>query len=408
MKARGDVARFPSGYNPWVSFGIFATSRTTEQSLEFQSHGQRVKKTICGVDVSKAKLDGCIEPGHRLASFNNDTAGIAERATFCREHAVDLVVMEASGDYERRPFIELWEKGISCALTNPRNVRATPRRWGILEKTDRIDASVIARFAHAKNLAPTPLPSQAQQRRKALVTRLRQVTGDLTVQRQRHSALVDNPETLASVDEVIALLKRQSRSLEGEIASMIDDDPLWAKLAETWREAKGIAGRTVARLHAELPEIGLLSSKVIAIAGLAPIANDSGKRSIRGGPPASRSILFLVAAPVARYDRSLGEFRDRLRKAGKEKMVIRIALARKLLVRLTQKLAMRAPNTPMQLDKPDSRSPGSHLTMRSDLSQQAGRGEQLSRPSRVDEIRSPIPRWRRGAGRLRSAAPCRR
>jgi transposase len=259
-----------------------------------------VKKTICGVDVSKAKLDVCIEPGHRLASFNNDPVGIAELAAFCREHAVTLVVMEASGGYERRAFLGLWEKGISCALTNPRSVRRYAEAMGTLEKTDRIDCSIIARFAHAKNLAPTPLPSQAQQRLKALVTRLRQVTDDLTVQKQRRAGLLDNPEMLASLDEVIALLKRQSRSLEGEIASMIDDDPLWAKLAETWREVKGVAGRTVARLHAELPEIGTLSNKAIAkLAGLAPIANDSGKRKgkrpTRGGRAGVRSILFLVA-----------------------------------------------------------------------------------------------------------------
>lgn len=301
-----------------------------------------MKKTICGVDVSKAKLDVCIEPGHRLASFNNDTAGIAELAAFCREHAVELVVMEASGGYERRAFVELWEKGISCALTNPRNVRRYAEAMGILEKTDRIDCSVIARFAHAKNLAPTPLPSQAQQRLKALVTRLRQVTDDLTVQKQRRSGLLDNPEMLASLDEVIGLLKRQSRSLEGEIASMIDDDPLWAKLAEVWREVKGVADRTVARLHAELPEIGTLSNKAIAkLAGLAPIANDSGKRKgkrpTRGGRAGVRSILFLVAATAARYDKSLAAFRARLVAAGKEKMVIRIALARKLLVRLNAK-----------------------------------------------------------------------
>jgi len=294
------------------------------------------------VDVSKAKLDACIEPGHRFASFDNDTAGIAKLAAFCREHTVALVVMEASGGYERQVFVGLWEKGISCALTNPRNVRRYAEAMGILEKTDRIDASVIARFALAKNLVPTPLPSQAQQRLKALVTRLRQITDDLTVQKQRRASTFDNVEMRSSIDEVIALLKRQSRKLEGEIASMIDDDPLWAKLAESWREVKGIAGRTVARLHAELPEIGILSNKAAAkLVGLAPIANDSGKRKgkrpTRGGRAGVRSILFLVAAIAARYDKSLGEFRDRLLKAGKEKMVIRIALARKLLVRLNAK-----------------------------------------------------------------------
>jgi transposase len=294
------------------------------------------------VDVSKDKLDACIEPGGRLASFDNDAAGIAELAKFCRAHAVELVVMEASGGYERRAFIGLWEAGVSCALTNPRSVRRYAEAMGILEKTDQIDASVIARFADAKKLAPTPLPSQAQQRLKALVARLRQVTDDLTVQKQRRAGLIDNPEMLASLDEVIALLKRQSRSLEGEIASMIDDDPLWALLAQTWRSVKGVADRTVAWLHADLPEIGTCSNRAIAkLAGLAPLADDSGKhkgkRHIRGGRASVRSILFLVAATAARYDKDLAAFRARLVAAGKEKMVIRIALARKLLVRLNAK-----------------------------------------------------------------------
>jgi transposase len=297
---------------------------------------------ICGVDVSKAKLDACIEPGGIFVSFDNDSEGIAALAAFCRQHAVSLLVMEASGGYERRAFLELWQLSVSCALTNPRSVRRYAEAMGFLEKTDRIDASVIARFAMAKGLSPTPLPSPAQQRLKALVTRLRQLTDDLTVQKQRRANLLDNPEMLASLDEVIALLKRQSRSLEGEIASMIDDDPLWALLAQTWRSVKGVAGRTVARLHAELPEIGTRSNRAIAkLVGLAPLANDSGqrkgKRSIRGGRAGVRSILFLVAEIAARYDQSLADFKARLTAAGKEKMVIRIALARKLLVRLNAK-----------------------------------------------------------------------
>jgi transposase len=301
-----------------------------------------VMTIICGVDVSKARLDACVEPGGIFASFDNDSEGIAALAAFCRQHQVSLLVMEASGGYERRAFLELWQLGVSCALTNPRSVRRYAEAMGFLEKTDRIDASVIARFAMAKGLSPTPLPSPAQQRLKALVTRLRQLTDDLTVQKQRRANLLDNPEMLASIDEVIALLKRQSRSLEGEIASMIDDDPLWALLAKTWRSIKGVAGRTVGRLHAELPEIGTRSNRAIAkLVGLAPLADDSGKRkgrrSIRGGRAGVRSILFLVAAIAARYDQSLAAFRDRLLAAGKEKMVIRIALARKLLVRLNAK-----------------------------------------------------------------------
>jgi transposase len=299
-------------------------------------------KIICGVDVSKARLDVCIEPGAIRGSFRNDEAGIAALAVFCRQHQASLVVMEATGGYERKAFLLLWEKGLPCAITNARNVRQYAEAMGVLEKTDEIDASIIARFARARDLRPTPVPSPAQQRIKALVARLRQVTDDLTVQKQRRSSLLDNAEMLASLDEVIALLKRQSRTLEGEIASMIDDDPLWSQLAETWRSVKGVAGRTVARLMADLPEIGTYSNKAIAkLVGVAPIANDSGKRKgkrpVRGGRSSVRSILFLVAAIAARYDKSLGDFRARLFAAGKEKMVIWIALARKLLVRLNAK-----------------------------------------------------------------------
>jgi transposase len=299
-------------------------------------------KIICGVDVSKATLDICIEPGSICGSFKNTAAGIGALAAFCRQHRVELVVMEATGGFERRAFLLLWEEGLPCAVTNARHVRLYAEAMGVLEKTDRIDARMITRFARHKGLQPMPVPSQAQQRIKALVARLRQVTDDLTVQKQRRSSLLDNAEMLASLDEVIALLKRQSRSLEGEIASMIDDDPLWSQLSETWRSVKGVAGRTVARLMAELPEIGTYSNRAIAkLVGVAPIANDSGKRigkrPVRGGRSSVRSILFLVAEIAARYDQSLGAFRDRLRAKGKEKMVIRIALARKLLVRLNAK-----------------------------------------------------------------------
>lgn len=174
-----------------------------------------------------------------------------------------------------------------------------------------------------------------------MVARLGQVTGDLVIQKQRRSATRD-PETVESLDEVILLLKRQARRLEGEIASMIDDDPLWSRLAEAFRTIKGVAGRTVARLMADMPEIGTWSNKAIAkLAGLAPIADDSGRRTgrrhLRGGRAPVRSILFLVADIARRFDQNLADFHRRLSDAGKPKMVVRAALARKLLVKLNAK-----------------------------------------------------------------------
>jgi transposase len=297
-----------------------------------------VNKIICGVDVSKDWLDAHVEPGGAAGRFGNDPAGIAALAVFCRAGGVELVVMEASGRYERLPFLLLWEQDQPCAIVNARNVRYFAEAMGFLEKTDSIDAAMIARFAAAKRVQPTPLPSPAQMRLRALVARLSQVTGDLTVNKQRSSAAAD-AETIASLDEVLAL---EQRRLAGEIASLIDDDPLWACLDRALRSIKGVAGRTVARLMAELPEIGLLSNKAVAkLTGLAPIAKDSGKRTgkrpVRGGRAGPRSILFLVAQIAARYDPHLTAFAQRLQAAGKPRMLIRIALARKLLVILNAK-----------------------------------------------------------------------
>jgi transposase len=300
-----------------------------------------VNRVICGVDVSKDWLDASIRPSGTFERFGNDAAGIGALADLCRTENVELVVMEASGGYERTAFLLLWEMGIACALANPRHVRRFAEAMGFLEKTDRIDAAMIAHYAEARHLSALPPPKAAQMRLSALMARLSQVTSDLTVQRQRRSATRDQ-QSVESLNEVIALLVRQSRTLEGEIASMIDDDPLWACLNQAFRSIKGVANRTVARLMAELPEIGRISNKAIAkLAGLAPIANDSGKRSghrpVRGGRSGPRAILFLVGAIAARHDPHLAAFQQRLQSAGKPKMVIRIALARKLLVILNAK-----------------------------------------------------------------------
>lgn len=296
---------------------------------------------ICGVDVSKGWLDVYIRPSGVSRRFSNDAAGIRGLAALCRAEAVGLVAMEASGGYERPAFLLLWEMGLACALANARNVRRFAEAMGFLEKTDRIDAAVIAHYAQARPLRASPAPKPEQMRQQALVARLSQVTGDLIIQKQRRS-VADDAQTIESLSEVITLLVRQSRKLEGEIASMIDDDPLWAELDRAFRSIKGVASRTVARLMAELPEIGRISNKAIAkLAGLAPVANDSGKKSgprpVRGGRKGPRGILFLIAAIAARYDPHLAAFQQRLQAAGKPKMVIRIALARKLLVILNAK-----------------------------------------------------------------------
>jgi transposase len=297
---------------------------------------------ICGVDVSKTFLDAGFAGESGSARFANSPDGIEKLLAYCQQRCVSLVAMEATGGHEQQAFELLWAKGLACALCNPRNVRHYAQALGHIEKTDAIDARVIAAFAAAKDLQPTPLPSRKQLNLKALTTRLVQITADISVHKQRRVAASIDAWYIASLDEVIALLNKQARKIEGEIASLIDDDPLWAKLNTAFRSLKGVAGRTVAKLLALLPEIGLYDNKAIAkLAGLAPLANDSGQtnrpRHIRGGRADIRSALFLIARGVGLYNKTLAAFRDKLIAAGKPKMVVRIAMARKLLIWLNAK-----------------------------------------------------------------------
>lgn len=296
---------------------------------------------ICGVDVSSGTLDGRIEGSGVELSVRRDPEGIAALGRFCAEHGVELVVMEASGGYEKLPFGLLWAAGVPCAVANARSVRRFAEAMGVLEKTDRIDARIIADYARAKGLVAQAPESQAQEGLRALVTRLRQLT-DLKVAQSNQRRLVQDAEVVAGFDEMLAMIARQSRGLELRIAELLGSDPLWRALDQAFREIKGVAGRTVARLAAEMPEIGTVSNKAIAkLAGLAPIANDSGKRqgkrSVRGGRAQVRSILVVVAGVVARHDPDLAAFHQRLTQAGKPKLAIRVAVARKLLVRLNAK-----------------------------------------------------------------------
>jgi len=300
-----------------------------------------VTQIICGVDVSSEALDARVRPGGDEARFAATAEGIAALAAFCRERQVDLAVMEATGGYEKLAYTLLWSHGIPAAVVNPRGVRQFAQSMGSLEKTDRIDAGMIAWFAQTKRIVAQQPPHAAQERLRALVTRLRQLTDLRTVQNNQ-LRLVTEPGVRDLFADLLAVLARQIRCIETEIAALLDADPLWRELNTCLRAIKGVANRTVARLMAELPEIGTISNKAAAkLVGLAPLANDSGKRKgvrvTRGGRATVRSILFVVAEIVRRHNPHFADFHKRLTQAGKAKKVIRIALAHKLLVQLNAK-----------------------------------------------------------------------
>jgi transposase len=300
-----------------------------------------VTRIICGVDVASKSLEARIGQQGAAASFPNTPQGIAALGAFCQAHQVELVAMEATGGYEQQAFALLSQQGLPAAILNPRAVRQFAESMGSLEKTDRIDAGMIAWYAEVKKSPPACLAPQSQQHLRALVTRLRQLT-DIRTAQLNQQRLVTDRSVQASFTKLLAVVNRQIRDLEQRIAKLIEQDPLWGELNQAFRTIKGVADRTVARMMAEMPEVGTLSNKTISkLAGVAPLARDSGKyqgrRVVRGGRASVRDLLFIVASVVGRYEPDFMAFQQRLREAGKPPKVIRIALAHKLLVRLNAK-----------------------------------------------------------------------
>ena len=298
-------------------------------------------RIICGVDISSSCLEARIGGNSAGASFPNSGEGISALAAFCGTHQAELVAMEATGGYEQQAFAQLSEQGLPVAILNPRAVRQFAQSMGRLEKTDAIDAGMIAWYAEVKQSPPLCLAPRTQQHLRALVTRLRQLT-ELRTAQLNQQRLITEPVIRSCFDELLGLVAQQIRTLEQQITRLIEADPLWRQLNQAFRTIKGVADRTVARLMAEMPEIGTLSNKTISrLAGVAPIARDSGKhqgkRAVRGGRAAVREILFIVASVVGRYEPDFIAFQQRLRAAGKPPKVIRIALAHKLLIRLNAK-----------------------------------------------------------------------
>jgi transposase len=296
---------------------------------------RRTMGVFVGIDVAKENFDVAIRPTGEVFRGTNDEAGYAELASRLKDLGPELIVMEATGGYEKGLARALAGEGLPVRVVNPKQVRDFAKATGRLAKTDALDAAVLAHFAEVCRPQIRPMPDESQELLASLVARRRQLVEMRTAEKTR---IQKAPKALRGrIKAHIDWLDREIEQANDDLDGQIRKSPVYRELADTVRTVPGVGPQTTRVLLACLPELGHLDRKQIAsLVGLAPINRDSGKyrgtRRIWGGRANVRSVLFMATVAAVRARNPLiRPFHDRLQAAGKKSKVILVACMRKLL-----------------------------------------------------------------------------
>jgi transposase len=299
-----------------------------------------------GIDVSKGRLDVCLMPEGEAFAVANDQEGIDSLLRRLEEARPELVVLEASGRYERPAAAAIAASGIAVAVINPRQARDFAKAVGRLAKTDRIDAEILARFAAAVGPRPSILPDEEARALQAILTRRRQLMEMIIAENNRLQ--MATPAVAKRIRAHMKWLEKELSRTDGDLEEAIAASTVFKENEALLRSVPGVGPVLARTLLAELPELGTLTHKrLCALVGVAPFNRDSGqrrgKREVWGGRASVRATLYMGALVATRYNPVIGEFYKRLLKAGKPKKVALVACMRKLLTILNAVLRDRIP-----------------------------------------------------------------
>jgi transposase len=302
------------------------------------ANSSTVSDLFVGIDVSKQTLDLARSDSGELFTVHNDAAGIATLLKPLLDRRPRCIVIESTGGLERPLLEALLDAALPVALVHPGRVRYFAKGLGILAKTDRIDAAVLMRFAQLAEPRLSQKRSANQIELDQLLTCRRQLTLARTAQGNCRLSTTSR-SALKSIDAVVKTLNKQIDTLDSQIASLIDSDDDFKHLDTLLQSVPGVGPVLSATLVGELNELGRVDRRQIgALVGVAPFNADSGavqgKRSIRGGRTAVRSVLYMAALAAMRFNPVLKPFAQRLSAAGKSKKLIIVACMRKLLALL--------------------------------------------------------------------------
>jgi transposase len=305
-----------------------------------RAHDASTAERFVGIDVAKNKLDVSILPQRQRFTLDYSDDGLAMLVAQMIELRPTLIVIEATGGYERRVAGELITAALAVAVVNPSRVRALAKATGTLAKNDRLDSDNLAYYAQVVRPAARAAAPQIQADLQALVTRRRQLVEMIVMEGNRLEKLRDGQlraQARASVIKIRATLQQEQRLIDKEIFQLLKSDDEWDGKLQVLSSVPGVGVTTAATLVAELPELGKLSRRRIAsLAGLAPFDRDSGtfrgKRFISGGRKSVRVALHMAAFNAVKYNPAIKAQYHRLRQAGKSFRCTMVACARKLLI----------------------------------------------------------------------------
>lgn len=288
-----------------------------------------------GIDISKDYLDLYSIARDQSWRITNERESL--RALLRDLPHDSLIVFEATSVYDRTLRRVLSRASRPFARINPRQAREFARATGLLAKTDQVDARMLAWFGARLEPPESREPSPERQQLADLLQRRNQLV-EMRKQEKTRLKQVEHPRARRDIKSLIEILSRHVAAFEREIETLIKANVELDHLAHNLQTAPGIGPFNAVTLLAELPELGTLDRRAIALlAGLAPVADDSGKRKgyrkIKGGRSHVRRALYL-AALSAKKSPAFKPFYDRLREKGKPPKTAIIAVARKLIITL--------------------------------------------------------------------------
>ena len=294
------------------------------------------EKIYVGIDVSKDTFNFACCPNVLKNYLPNTSDGHRQLCQSLKNHDIALVVLEATGGYERPIVAELLEANLPVVVVNPRQVRDFARGLGQFAKTDSIDAEILAKFAQLVQPAARGHKTAQTTDLTELVRRRRQLN-DLHTQESNRRSLIHHRQVQKSIQQMLKMLDRQIAEIDKLIEQHIQNNNDFQQKNRILRSTPGVGPQTSAMLLAQMPELGSLNrQEVAALAGLAPWDRASGKwlgkGHIWGGRKDVRSVLYMAALSARNCNPVIRRFAQRLEDEGKAFKVVITACMRKLLI----------------------------------------------------------------------------